>query len=289
MAAARCSLGPVPIPKMGWLIGFTGAIVVSAAAYWKRSLSLSGMIAATLMGTIYFGAGNVFWFGILLLFFITSSLFSKLKADRKSESEKSYAKSGTRDAGQVMANGGLGMAACVGNALWPDSGWVLFFIGVMASVTADTWATEWGSLSRKPPRSILNGKPITAGTSGGVSLLGSLAALGGAVIIGGAGWLLAQWAGLAADVGKPVLLWIVIGGLSGFAGAMIDSYLGATVQSMYRCTVCGRSVEAVRHCNEATVPLRGFTWLNNDMVNMISSLAAGGIALALGKWLFGVV
>ncbi|WP_055108717.1 DUF92 domain-containing protein [Paenibacillus ihumii] len=270
---------------MSWIIGAVCAIAVSAAAYWKRSLSLSGMAAAAVMGTVYFGAGNLFWFGILLLFFISSSAFSKLKASRKQEAEKSYAKSGTRDAGQVLANGGLGMAACIGNALWPHPGWAMFFIGAMASVTADTWATEWGSLSRKPPRSILSGQRIAPGTSGGVSLLGSFAALAGAVIIGGAAWLLALWSGLEGYTELPLLGWIIIGGLSGFAGAMLDSYMGATLQSMYRCTVCGRSVEVPKHCGENTVPLRGWGWMNNDMVNMISSLAAGIIALALGSWL----
>lgn len=270
---------------MNWIIGAICAIAVSAAAYWKRSLSLSGMLAAAVMGTVYFGAGNLFWFGILLLFFISSSVFSKLKADQKRETEKSYAKSGTRDAGQVIANGGLGMAACIGNALWPDPGWALFFVGVMASVTADTWATEWGSLSRRPPRSIINGKLLTHGTSGGISLLGSSAALAGAILIGGAAWLLLLWSGLTSDVQLPLLYWILIGGLSGFAGAMLDSYLGATLQSMYRCPVCGRSVEVARHCQENTVPLRGWGWLNNDMVNIISSLAAGGLALMLGGWL----
>lgn len=286
MAAALSCLAQARTHKMNWIIGAVCALAVSAAAYWKRSLSLSGMAAAAVMGTVYFGAGNVFWFGILLLFFISSSAFSKLKASRKSEAEKSYAKTGTRDAGQVMANGGLGMAACIGHALWPNPGWALFFVGTMASVTADTWATEWGSLSKKPPRSIMNGQPIAPGTSGGVSLLGSSAALAGALFIGGAAGLLGLWSGQTAYVHLPLLGFIVIGGLSGFAGAMVDSYLGATLQSMYRCPVCGRSVETARHCGEDTMPQRGWGWMNNDMVNMISSLAAGGLAVVMGSWLY---
>lgn len=53
---------------MDWLIGAAGALIVAGAAYRKRSLSESGAAAAILMGTIYYGAGNVFWFGTLLLF-----------------------------------------------------------------------------------------------------------------------------------------------------------------------------------------------------------------------------
>lgn len=53
---------------MDWLIGAVCAAMVSAAAYRRRSLSESGAAAAILMGTIYYGAGNLFWFGTLLLF-----------------------------------------------------------------------------------------------------------------------------------------------------------------------------------------------------------------------------
>ena len=55
---------------MDWLIGAAGALIVAGAAYRKRSLSESGAAAAILMGTIYYGAGNVFWFGTLLFHYI---------------------------------------------------------------------------------------------------------------------------------------------------------------------------------------------------------------------------
>ncbi|MEF2965561.1 DUF92 domain-containing protein [Paenibacillus sp. M1] len=275
-----------------WIIGALCALLVSGAAFWKGSLSLSGMIAAWVMGTVYYGAGNLFWFGLLLLFFITSSLFSKLRGERKRELEKSYAKSGRRDAGQVLANGGLGMAACIGNALWPDPAWAYAFVGTMAAVTADTWATEWGGLSRKPPRSVLTWKPLPAGTSGGVSLLGSAAALVGAMVIGGAAWTLLALGGgtgepdtASAYSALPLWQWLLIGGVSGFIGAFADSVLGATLQRMYRCPVCGKSVEVKAHCETATLQGRGLAWMNNDMVNALSSLAAGLIAWGLGLML----
>lgn len=277
---------------MYWIIGALCALLVSGAAYWKRSLSLSGMLAATVMGTVYFGAGNLFWFGILLLFFITSSLFSKFRGARKQELEKTYAKSGRRDAGQVLANGGLGMAACIGNAIWPGPLWSYLFVGAMAAVTADTWSTEWGGLSRKPPRSVLTWKPVPAGTSGGVSMLGSAAAMAGALMIGGASWVLLGWTGVEDMVGTEVRLtsypplslwqWLVIGGLSGFAGAFADSLLGATLQRMKRCAVCGKSVEVDNHCGSPTLPERGIRWMSNDAVNLLSSLLAALMAMGLG-------
>lgn len=267
---------------MDWIVGALCALLVSVAAYTKRSLSFSGMLAAIVMGTVYYGAGNLFWFGILLLFFVSSSVFSHFRGDRKEELEKSYAKSGKRDAGQVLANGGLGMLACLGNWLWPHTDWSYFFVGTMAAVTADTWATEWGGLSKTPPRSVLNGKRIPPGTSGGVTFLGSSAALIGAAIIGGAAWLLLQWTESTTGLPNlPLWKWILVGGLSGFAGAFADSFLGATLQRMNRCPVCGKSVEVADHCGRPTEPFRGLGWMSNDMVNLLSSLVAGGLAIGI--------
>ncbi|MET3847212.1 uncharacterized protein (TIGR00297 family) [Paenibacillus sp. OAE614] len=200
---------------MMWIIGALCALVVAGAAYWKRSLTISGAICAFVMGTIYFGAGNLLWFGTLLVFFISSSALSKVKASRKAELEKSYAKTGNRDAGQVLANGGAGMLLCVLNAFWPHEGWVFAFIGVMAAVTADTWATELGSLSRKPPRSVLNGRVLPPGTSGGVSLLGSTAAAGGGALIGLFAWLFER---LSGPVTHSLTLDLVLGIVGGLAG-----------------------------------------------------------------------
>ncbi|OWA32997.1 hypothetical protein B9G55_24080 [Saccharibacillus sp. O16] len=271
---------------MDWIIGAVGACLVAGAAYAKRSLSASGAIAAVLMGTIYYGAGDLFWFGLLLLFFITSSVLSKVKQAEKRQAEQMYEKTGRRDAMQVLANGGIGMILCLGNYFWPSPIWFGTFVGVMATVTADTWATEWGSLSRKPPRSITTWKPLPAGTSGGVSLRGSAAAVVGAGMIGTAGAVLLYWTG--AGPHWPLWAWIPAGALGGTFGAFVDSYLGATVQVMYRCQVCGKSVESRVHCGQPTVRYRGWPFMNNDWVNLLSSAAGGGLALGImilaGRW-----
>lgn len=264
---------------MLWVIGACGALLVAGAAYLKQSLSLSGMLAAVVMGTVYFGAGNAFWFGILLLFFISSSLLSKLHHDNKAELELTYDKTGRRDAGQVFANGGMGMLLVLLNAIHPLEIWTFLFIGVMATVTSDTWATEIGTLARKPPRSVLTGKVLQAGTSGGVSWPGTLAAAAGGAVIGSASWLLRSVSGMPDH---SVLQLTLAGLLGGLAGAFADSFLGATVQRMNRCTVCGREVEASRHCGQPTVHSRGWHWMDNDAVNAISSLIGGAAALAVG-------
>ncbi|WP_410511830.1 DUF92 domain-containing protein [Paenibacillus sp. BR2-3] len=264
---------------MQWVIGACGALLIAGAAYGKQSLSLSGMLAAVIMGTIYFGAGNAFWFGILLLFFVSSSLLSRLRHEHKAELELSYDKTGRRDAGQVFANGGVGMIVVLLNAIYPHMMWEFLFIGVMATVTSDTWATEIGTLSTKPPRSVLTGKILPTGASGGVSLAGTLAAAGGGAVIGAASWLLQLAAGMTS---RSFVLLALAGLLGGLAGAFTDSILGATVQRMNRCTVCGREVESLRHCGAPAVHARGWRWMSNDAVNLISSMTGGAVALLIG-------
>ncbi|MGZ4135125.1 MAG: DUF92 domain-containing protein, partial [Tumebacillaceae bacterium] len=227
---------------MDWWIGLLGSVLIAGLAYWKRSLSLSGAVAAVVVGTLLYGLGSVAWFGTLILFFVSSSLLSKWKQKQKAKVEASYEKTGRRDAGQVLANGGLGVLLCIADALWPHPLWFLAFVGVMASVNADTWATEIGGLSQKPPRSILSGKVVPAGTSGGVSALGMYATIAGAFFIGVVAWLLA-----GGSLGNGLGV-VVIGTVAGVVGSLVDSLLGACLQVMYRCESCDREVERHEHC-----------------------------------------
>lgn len=266
------------------LAGLTGSLFIAGAAYWKRSLSGTGMAAAVLLGTLMYAAGSLPWFGTLIAFFITSSALSKWKRRRKAAAESGYAKSGRRDAGQVLANGGVGLALCLGYWYNPHPAWWAAFIGVMATVTADTWATEIGGISRTKPRSIVSLRTVEPGTSGGVTPLGLAASATGGLFIGFVAWLfltLSPQPGVVASA--PFLC--VIGLVGGMAGSLADSWLGAVCQVMYRCRVCGKEIETNRHCDAAAARLRGVPLMTNDTVNALSSVIGGAIALGLSLWL----
>lgn len=255
------------------LLGLIGSGLISYAAYRKRSLSRSGMWSAVVMGTGFVVFGEPIWFTLLMTFFVSSTLWSKWKSHtrQKKTAEENYEKSGRRDAGQVWANGGLGLVLCVGAAILPHQAWLYAYIGVMATVTADTWATEIGSLSKGRPISIVTWKAVPTGTSGGISLLGTMASFSGAACIGLVSSLL---------LGLDIRL-ILFAALAGFIGAMADSYLGAKWQVMYACPSCGIVTERTEHCNGKTHQIRGLAWCNNDAVNMLSSIIGGCFAIAL--------
>lgn len=275
---------------MVWLIGLACSAGIAGAAFAKRSLSGSGFLAAVMLGTVMYALGSAIWFGSLIAFFVSSTLWSKWKKHAKKEAESRYEKTETRDAGQVLANGGLGLLLCVANWAYPHPLWWYAFLGVMAAVTADTWATEIGGLSRTPPRSIKTGQRVPSGTSGGVSGLGMGASLAGGLCIGAVAWSLLALPGQAApdDLSQALrpAAWIGVASLAGIMGSLTDSWIGATWQQMYRCSTCGREIEKDSHCGRPAVRTRGRTGWNNDAVNVAGSLAGGAsaalLALALG-------
>jgi uncharacterized membrane protein len=143
----------------------------------------------------------------------------------------------------------------------------------MAAVNADTWATELGVLSAAAPRLITSGKLVERGTSGGVTIFGYLAALAGAGLIG-----------VAAAFFTPTISGLAMIGmcmLAGLLGCSIDSVLGATVQAIYYCPQCQKETERypLHGCGTQTEHLRGWRWLNNDLVNLACSLVGAGVAI----------
>lgn len=253
---------------------FLLSTAVTMLAFWRGSLSGSGVLAALFVGTIICGLGGWQWGLLLGLFFVTSTLLSHFKEEEKQAAAEKFDKGHQRDSGQVLANGGIGTLLALLTVISPSSLWTFAFIGVMATVTADTWATELGTLSRQPPRLITNGRLVEVGTSGGVSLLGTAISLLGGLLIGLAAGLMGLGPTVAATAGA--------GAISGLIGSLGDSLLGATVQQIYYCDTCQKETERKIHkCGTITRPRRGWSWLSNDLVNLMASLLGGGTAVFL--------
>jgi uncharacterized protein (TIGR00297 family) len=263
------------------------AAMVGYAGYRAKALTVDGAVAACLVGGTIFGFGGLGWAVLLVLFFAASSALSFFKASdaRKRRAAETFDKGGRRDAAQVLANGGV---AALISLLVPFAGEgtlpILFgaYVGALAAATADTWSTEIGVLSAQSPRLITNWKQVAAGTSGGVTLLGSAAALAGALFMGLAASLLNV---LLPDLGVPVGGLSLLAGalLGGLAGAFADSLLGASVQAGYWCPRCDKPTESRLHrCGTPTQLVRGLRFVDNDVVNLLATLVGavvGGLVL----------
>jgi uncharacterized protein (TIGR00297 family) len=263
---------------MQLLFGFLLGATIGALAWRIGSLSPSGAFASTVVGGLIFGLGGFPWAVLLLVFFISSSILSRTFRQRKVIFIEKFSKGGRRDWEQVLANGGLGALLSVIYALAGEPLWAFIaFAGAMAAVNADTWATELGVLSSRPPRLITTGQVVEKGTSGAISGAGNLAILGGAGLVGISAGL------VSLENSFPALAGVIL--LGGMAGALFDSLLGASLQAIYFCPNCQKQTERhPRHtCQSQTIPLRGWHWVNNEIVNFACSVVGAGIAA--GLWL----
>lgn len=247
-----------------------------AVVTWQmRWLTRSGAVSTLIVGGLIYGLGGWLAAAPLLVFFISSSLLSKIGKVSRAAQGIIKEKGSTRDAAQVWANGGIAVALVVSRRLLADHMPLyrldllpLLYLAVLATVNADTWATELGRLSGVAPRSLRDWKPALSGTSGAISLPGTLASLAGALIIP-----LSVYRFWSLDLVQFVCIaW------AGFLGCFIDSLLGAGIQAMYRDPATGAPTERAASSGKPMLRQRGIRWINNDAVNFLASL--GGVACA---------
>jgi uncharacterized protein (TIGR00297 family) len=253
--------------------GLVAAAAIASVARRTGSLSTSGAVAATAVGTAAVAAGWR-WGALLVVYFVASSLLSRSGAAEKARRTGSVVeKGGERDAIQVLANGGVYafcvlLAALVGAPA--NARLAVAALGALSAATADTWATEVGTLIGGAPRSLLTLRRVPPGTSGAVSPVGTLAMIAGALFIG----LLARALSLTNAIGV-----VAIGGA---AGAMADSVVGATLQERRWCDACALATERrVHDCGAVTRRAGGLAWMDNDAVNLLATLVGAVVAATL--------
>lgn len=256
---------------------------VALAGHRRDALTASGALGTVLVGTPIFAFGGRVWSVPVVGFFIISSALSNVGRRRKAGLAKTAAKGSRRDAGQVLANGVVGgaLALTAGARKDPLTSFPAF-LGSIAAVTADTWSTEIGALSPLPPRSIITGRTVPVGISGGVTPLGFSAALGGGAAVGLLAWLSSLGGSRpAVHTARQV---IALGAAAGIVGSVADSLAGATIQRSYRCPSCEVETEQPVHgCGTACVPVRGWAPVNNDVVNLFCSIAGAVTGAWLGR------
>ncbi len=204
-----------------------------------RILTPGGWAAAAAVGALILGFGGWRHAALLVTFFGTSTLLTLWHIERKSHPEHTRG----RSASQVLANGLVAAILTIWWGVAPSPSLATAFAAVIAASTADTWATEVGMLSARPPRLITTWRAIPRGASGGVTLLGTTAGLVGAGLIAVCGGVLLH-ATLRA-------VWV-----AGVTAMLMDSVLGATVENRMR-------------------------WMTNDVVNVLMTAAGAAVGVVL--------
>lgn len=250
-------------------------LLFAVFAYLKRSLSASGALGAFVMGVVTLWTVRFEGFLLFLLFFLSCNIVGKISKRIRSVWEpvdRSVEKKGSRrDAMQVLANGLMTVLAAL---LWYYTGKasaLVMFGAAVAEATSDTFAGEVGRLSKRDPVSILTMKPIEKGLSGGVTLLGTAAAFFSSLAIASCWYL---W--FKTSIAQTAIVCIL-----GFAGSVVDSFLGAFVQAMYRDPDTGKLTEHDTKNGQSLELVRGIRWMDNDMVNLMSNVFSAVFALGM--------
>jgi uncharacterized protein (TIGR00297 family) len=272
-----------------WFIGLIISSSMALISYYKGSLSRSGVLGATFVGTAILGGMGWLGFLVLSFFFLTSSGISKWVKRKRVEGDV-VAKGDQRDIYQVLANGGMASILAVFYYIHPHPIWIVMFASSLAAATSDTWASELGRLSKEEPRDCFTWKKVEQGTSGAISRIGTFSSLMGAILtalvasplfiestqsvfpIGNDGLVFIQ------GIHNEFFLFILIVGLSGWLGNWLDTWVGAKWQVLYKCQICMKPTERQLHCGEMTKQIKGVSVLNNDLVNLVCTLGAALIS-----------
>ncbi|MCX8195039.1 MAG: DUF92 domain-containing protein [Candidatus Micrarchaeota archaeon] len=171
-------------------------------------LDYAGILLAVAMG-VAVALFNIGFFWLLLVFLVLSVAVTKYGYEKKRElglyeHERSWE--------NVLANGFVPTMCAVFS---PSVGWGAY-VGSIAAITADKFASELGVLGGEP-YSLLTLKKVKAGRNGAITPFGTLMSLDGALLVGFAAMPLFP----GVDLWKVILI-----GLIGFGGSMIDSVVG---------------------------------------------------------------
>ena len=285
-------------PKSAMLLGFA---IMACLAYKWNHLTANGVSGAFVIGVLCTWILGIAGLVLPLLFFVSSNVIGKIRNHiQKDEGKLIEKKNGRRDFIQVMANGLMAALAAVVFAI-SDSKMnalmaadhaedqllrklmfaaVVMFGAAMAEATSDTWAGEIGRLSKKPPVSLKTGKTVPRGVSGGVTLLGCGGGLSGAAFIAGFWYVL--FSGITGPMDLfmdklPSGLAVII--LSGFAGCVFDSFLGAFFQALYIDADSGKYTEKKKSpSGKDNALFCGMKRMDNDMVNLASNFLSAVMA-----------
>jgi uncharacterized protein (TIGR00297 family) len=266
----------------------------SAVALWRGSVDPGGAVVGAVAGTVIFALGGPLFWVILMAFFLSSTAFGRLRGKEKEWLAAIHQKGGKRDMFQVLANGGMAVLTVVMFRLTGEPSWAAGFAVSFAASNADTWASETGVLSRSDPVSPLTFRRVPRGVSGGMSLLGTLMSVAGALFIALVFSLENLFLGILDGGFARCVAFITAGG---FLGSLIDSLLGASVQAEYAMepgsAAAGQAdtglagppplmTERSRaHDGTPRRLVRGLAFVNNDVVNFASCAAVTLAAVLL--------
>jgi len=244
-------------------------IAVFAIVFFTGAIDYYGSLLALGMLFVFSFWGGAFGLWYLLATYFTVFFVSVYKHKILRRPKKSSG----RTFRQILINGGLGTVFMILYGITGHPGPQIVSIVAIGGCFVDSLSSDVGILSKAEPYDPIRRKHVPAGISGGMTALGT-----GAALMGSAAIAVASAAFL--NVTLPTALGM---GMLLFAQSLADTLLGSLWQVKYECPVCNAVTEQKTHCDQPTRYLRGAVWMDNNMVNLLTSILTTGIA-ALVFW-----
>jgi len=232
------------------LIALVIFLPLCVASVYKKWLTVSGATAAMWMALLLFVSGGVQAFIAPGIFLLSGSLASKLNNNDKEKNG--------RNSLQVFCNGIVGIVCLVLYNITHQQYYLLATLVSFCISMSDSISSELGTYFKGKTIDILSLKKSAIGISGGISWQGTLAGLCGAVLLGSAVYAIFKFTAI-------IFYWIVI---SGFIGMLVDSIFGSLFQAKYSSS----SGILIEDEEAGAIKTRGFSWCNNNMVNLLSNI-----------------
>ncbi len=253
------------------LASLASIFVVGSIGYSRGTVDGSGLISGILVGSIFALAGGYSAVIMLLTFFLLGSIFTKYRYSYKEEIGAAEPRGGARGWRSVFSNLLFPSLALLLYQISDDRTYLLAFLSSLSCSLADTLASELGPLDGRGARMITDLRRVPHGTSGAISILGTISSLLGSFII-------PLEALLFSMVDLTALL---LASTLGFLSSVVDSLLGATLQARFICD--GLVIEDPSSCQGRAIHLSGIPWIDNHSVNLISTGFGFLMALILGE------
>ena len=222
-------------------------LAVALAGWVARTVTPAGAITGAIIGSVILAGAGVAGWAVLMAAFLFAAVTTRMGHARKAAAGIAEDRGGRRGPGNAIANTGVAACAAVVAAGMADPAPAfLALVAALATSGSDTVASEVGKAWGRTTVLVTSFRQVPPGTSGAISLQGTLAGVVSAAGLAAVG----AWLELVPVAAVPIIT------VAATVAALLEGVLGATLEA------------------------RGM--LTNDAVNFVNS--AMGAALAMWLW-----
>lgn len=169
---------------------------------------------------------------------------------------------------QILSNGGMGTFFIILYGIYQKQDFLFVSLICISGCFIDSISSDIGTFSKEKPYDFLKKKYVDKGISGGVSALGLFSA---ALFTLGISFLIIIISQMPMNYYCMTVIII-------YTQTLLDSCFGSLIQVKLCCSKCGKITEKKVHCGQQTQYYSGIAFVDNNIVNVISSVLVGGIA-----------